>query len=59
MLPDAEKHNQVKASDGFGTLKELPKAIKALITNPTYMFIAIGGAMDGFSIAGMSTFLPK
>jgi len=59
VLPGAEKHNQVKASDGFGTLKELPKAIKALLTNPTYMFIAFGGAMDGFSVAGLSTFLPK
>jgi hypothetical protein len=59
MLPGSAVHNQVKASDGFGSIKDLPKALKALLTNPTYMFINLGGAMDGFSLSGMSTFLPK
>ena len=49
----------MKKSDGFGKVKELPMAIKALLLNPTYMFINFGGAMDGFSIAALSTFLPK
>ncbi len=59
VLPGAAVHNQVKTSDGFSSIKELPKALKALVTNPTYMFINFGGAMDGFSLSGMSTFLPK
>ncbi|XP_059079706.1 solute carrier organic anion transporter family member 4A1-like [Tigriopus californicus] len=59
VLPGSEHHNEVKDSDGFSTLKQLPKAIYVLLTNPTYMFINLGSAMDGFSIAGASTFLPK
>ena len=58
-LPNAERHNQVKASDGFGRLRDLPKAMKVLFTNPTYMFINLGGAMDGFSVSGLAAFLPK
>ena len=58
-LPGASVHNEIKASDGFGKLKDLPKAFKALFTNPTYLLINCGGAMDGFSIAGLSTFMPK
>eukprot|EP00095_Tigriopus_kingsejongensis_P000424 maker-scaffold171_size289870-snap-gene-1.34 protein:Tk00424 transcript:maker-scaffold171_size289870-snap-gene-1.34-mRNA-1 annotation:"hypothetical protein LOTGIDRAFT_222876" len=59
VLPGSEHHNEVKPSDGYSTLKQLPHAIHALLTNPTYMFINLGSAMDGFSIAGASTFLPK
>ena len=51
--------SQVSSSDGFTRLRDLPLAIKALLCNPTYMFINLGGAMDGFSISGLSTFLPK
>ena len=42
--------------DGF---KKMPAAIKALLTNPTYIFISLGAAADGLVIAGLSAFLPK
>jgi hypothetical protein len=44
---------------GYGTLKDMPGVIKALLTNPTYMMINFGGAADGMTISGLSTFLPK
>ena len=37
----------------------MPGVIKALLTNPTYMFINFGGGADGFVVAGLSAFLPK
>ena len=40
-------------------LKKIPLAIKALLLNPTYMFISVGAAADGLVIAGLSAFLPK
>ena len=39
--------------------KKIPLAIKALLFNPTYMFISLGAAADGLVIAGLSAFLPK
>jgi len=39
--------------------KKMPAAIKALLTNPTYIFISLGAAADGLVIAGLSAFLPK
>lgn len=50
---------QISPSDGFGSLKQLPSALKALFKNPTFILINFGGAMDGFSIACMATFMPK
>ena len=43
----------------YGKLKDLPNAIWALLTNPTYMMINFGGGADGFCISGLSAFLPK
>ena len=44
---------------GYGKVKDIPKVIWKLLTNPTYMFINFAGASDGMTIAGLSTFLPK
>ena len=43
----------------YGSLKEMPKVIWTLLTNGTYMMINLGGAADGFTISGLSAFLPK
>ena len=40
-------------------LVQIPLSILKLLKNPTYMFISIGGAFDGISLTGLSTFLPK
>ena len=51
--------NADKTTPGYGKIKDLPKVIWALLTNPTYMMINFGGAADGLTIAGLSAFLPK
>ena len=38
---------------------QMPLSILALLKNPTYMLISFGGAFDGLSLSGLSTFLPK
>ena len=63
--PDIEPANKVLNSPtstpnkAYGKLKDLPNAIWALLTNPTYMMINFGGGADGFCISGLSAFLPK
>ena len=62
---DIEPANKVLNSQtstpnkAYGKLKDLPNAIWALLTNPTYMMINFGGGADGFCISGLSAFLPK
>ena len=62
---DIEPANKVLSSQtstpnkAYGKLKDLPNAIWALLTNPTYMMINFGGGADGFCISGLSAFLPK
>ncbi len=46
-------------SSKLSGFKQMPAAIKALLTNPTYIFISLGAAADGLVIAGLSAFLPK
>ena len=56
------KGNETKTDhviQSYGTLKEMPKVIWTLLTNATYMMINLGGAADGFTISGLSAFLPK
>ena len=50
---------QKESISGYGKVKDIPKVIWKLLTNPTYMFINFAGASDGMTIAGLSTFLPK
>ena len=50
---------QQESISGYGKVKDIPKVIWKLLTNPTYMFINFAGASDGMTIAGLSTFLPK
>ncbi|XP_060066849.1 solute carrier organic anion transporter family member 4A1-like [Ylistrum balloti] len=35
------------------------KSLKLLITNPTYVFLSLGTAVDGLLLVGISTFIPK
>ena len=51
--------NNDKLSPGYGTLKDLPKVIWALLINPCYMMINFGGGADGMVLSGLSAFLPK
>jgi len=44
---------------GFSDLKELPKSLKRLFINPTYMLVSFGGVCEGLIMAGLGAFLPK
>jgi len=45
---------------GFGTsVKHLPKSLKILLGNPTFMFLNIAGAFEGLLLSGFAAFLPK
>lgn len=68
VLPDAEKYQMEKESEAhahtdtttvFTKLKEIPKAFRALIVNPTFFFLNMAGASEGLLIAGFAAFLPK
>lgn len=43
----------------FTKIKEIPKACKALMENPTFFFLNMAGASEGLLIAGFAAFLPK
>lgn len=67
-LPNAEKYRLERESEAhastatttvFTKFKEMPKAFRALILNPTFFFLNIAGATEGLIIAGFSAFLPK
>ena len=36
----------------YGRIQDIPKALLHLLKNATYLFITIGGTMDGFLLAG-------
>ena len=36
----------------YGRIQDIPKALLQLLKNATYLFITIGGTMDGFLLAG-------
>jgi len=39
--------------------KDLVAAIISLATNPTFLFLSLSGACEGFLMTGLATFLPK
>ena len=41
------------------TLKQLLPALKSLLKNKTFVFLALAAAFEGFAVSGYSTFLPK
>lgn len=63
----SEKLQQVKVSEAhhssntrnYSKLRELHKAIFALLQNPTLFFLNLAGASEGLIIAGFAAFLPK
>ncbi|KAI1286015.1 Solute carrier organic anion transporter family member 4A1 [Halotydeus destructor] len=61
-VPELHKNSQNTdaTKEDFGrTLADLPKSLKILITNPTFMFLNLSGAMEGLLLSGLGTFLPK
>lgn len=67
-LPNAEKHRMERGSETHGsvnstavftTFKEMPKAFRAILLNPTFFFLNVAGATEGLIISGFSAFMPK
>jgi len=58
----AGKKADLDMTAGNGPLpvgKELLSAIILLVTNPTFIFVSLAGASEGFLMQGLATFLPK
>lgn len=58
----AGKKADLEMTAGNGPLpvgKELLSAIILLVTNPTFIFVSLAGASEGFLMTGLATFLPK
>lgn len=56
----SEAHSGNTASkQTFSKVREMPKAIFALIQNPTLFFLNLAGSSEGLIIAGFAAFLPK
>lgn len=68
-LPNAEQHRLERGSEThasaddskavFTKFKEMPKAFRAILLNPTFFFLNMAGATEGLIISGFSAFLPK
>lgn len=55
----SEAIGAVEVAGGFGRLKDLPRAVKVLALNPTFVALSIAGATEGVLLAGFATFTPK
>ncbi|XP_013417999.1 solute carrier organic anion transporter family member 4A1 [Lingula anatina] len=49
----------VRQTKGWESLKTLPRAVKVLLLNPTYMFLNLAGASEGLLLSGFTAFAPK
>ena len=54
----SEAHGNSKI-EAFTKIRELPRAFRNLIANPTFFFLNLAGASEGLLIAGFAAFLPK
>lgn len=61
----SEAHGQEAAisssesTEVFTKMRELPKALTALLGNPAFFMLNLAGASEGLLIAGFAAFLPK
>ncbi|RDD42017.1 Solute carrier organic anion transporter family member 4A1, partial [Trichoplax sp. H2] len=68
-LPEYEKNKEKRAKIAIGksvidnnygnSIKELPKAVKELVTNKVFLFVTLGATTEGMTVGGLSTFVPK
>lgn len=47
------------SSEAFSKIRELPRAVTELLTNPAFFMLNLAGASEGLLIAGFAAFLPK
>ncbi|XP_049549041.1 solute carrier organic anion transporter family member 4A1 [Anopheles darlingi] len=60
----SEAHQGDSGSGGdrqetFTQIKQIPRALLALLRNPTFFFLNLAGASEGLVISGFAVFLPK
>lgn len=55
-MSEAHGNSQFEA---FRKLREIPRAFRDLIVNPTFSFLNLAGASEGFLISGFAAFMPK
>lgn len=55
-ISEAHGNSQFEA---FRKFHEIPRAFKDLVGNPTFTFLNLAGASEGFLISGFAAFLPK
>ena len=52
--------NTIASREGFGKKwRDMPMALKILLTNPVYMCINMTGVFEGLAVSGMATFMAK
>lgn len=56
---EAHGEDESATSVAFTKIRELPKALKALLVNPTFFFLNMAGASEGLLVSGFAAFLPK
>lgn len=58
-VSEAHSGDKTKINQQYSKVREMPKAIFALLRNPTLFFLNLAGASEGLIIAGFAAFLPK
>ena len=48
-----------RSQETFTKIKQIPRALLALLRNPTFFFLNLAGASEGLVISGFAVFLPK
>lgn len=56
---EAHAAGETAPPTAFTKIKEIPKACKALMVNPTFFCLNMAGASEGLLLAGFAAFLPK
>ncbi|XP_058818487.1 solute carrier organic anion transporter family member 4A1 [Topomyia yanbarensis] len=58
-VSEAHKGDADQDKQTFTKIREIPKALVALLKNPTFFFLNLAGASEGLVISGFAVFLPK
>ncbi|XP_047357253.1 solute carrier organic anion transporter family member 4A1 isoform X8 [Vespa velutina] len=53
------KSSSREPGEAFSKIRELPRAMTELLTNPAFFMLNLAGASEGLLIAGFAAFLPK
>ncbi|XP_044583037.1 solute carrier organic anion transporter family member 4A1 isoform X1 [Cotesia glomerata] len=54
-----EKSSGSTTGEAFSKIRELPRALTELLSNPAFFMLNLAGASEGLLIAGFAAFLPK